>query len=60
MDLQKTKGGANMTAKDLAKEVGCTQSWVYYVAKQLGRLPTKEELLERKGKRGRPQKWEKE
>ena len=49
-----------MTAKDLAKEVGCTQSWVYYVAKQLGRLPTKEELLERKGKRGRPQKWEKE
>lgn len=48
-----------MTAKELAKAVGCSKSWVYYVAKQLGRLPTVEELLAKKGKCGRPQKWEK-
>ena len=48
-----------MTAKELAKAVGCSLTWVYVVAKQLGRLPTVEELLERKGKRGRPKKWEK-
>lgn len=46
-----------MTVKEIAKAVGCSQAWIYYVAKQLGRLPTVDELLARKGKRGRPKKW---
>ena len=49
-----------MKAKEIAKAVGCSVAWVYASAKKLGRLPTVEEMLERKGKRGRPQKWEKE
>ena len=46
-----------MSAKEIAKVVGCSLNWVYTVAKKLGRLPTVDEMLARKGKRGRPKKW---
>lgn len=45
-----------MTVKELAKECGCTTSWIYSLAKRFGRLPTVEEVNERKGKGGRPPK----
>jgi hypothetical protein len=57
MCTNQTKGGVNMGVKDIAKRVGCTTSWVYKVAKQLGRLPTVEEMLNKKGKSGRPRKY---
>ena len=46
-----------MTVKELAKKVGCTPSWVYKKAKQLGRLPTEDELIAVKGKVGRKPKY---
>lgn len=46
-----------MTVKEIAKECGCTPSWVYTLAKRLGRLPTVEEVNARKGKGGRPPKY---
>lgn len=51
-----------MNVKEIAKEANVTQSRVYQIAKQLGRLPTVEEIESRKGKRGRPKKykWEEE
>ena len=49
-----------MTVKDLAKECNCSRAWIYYIAKQLGRLPTIEEVKSRQGKPGRPVKWKSE
>ena len=49
-----------MTAKDIAKQSGCSVSRDYQVAKKLGRLPTAEELANRKNKRGRPIKYKEE
>lgn len=51
-----------MTVQELAKETNVTEARVYQIAKQLGRLPTVEEIESRKGKRGRPKKykWEEE
>lgn len=46
-----------MTVQELAKEANVTEARVYQIAKKLGRLPTVEELKERKGKRGRPKKY---
>ena len=46
-----------MTIKELAEETGVTERRVYQLAKQLGRLPTVEEIESRKGKRGRPKKY---
>lgn len=44
-----------MTAKELSEKTGLSTSRVYQLAKKLGRLPTIEELNERKGwKPGRP------
>lgn len=45
-----------MTAKEIAKAANCSINWVYAMAKEFGRLPTVEEILQRKGKRGRPRK----
>lgn len=45
-----------MTIKELAKAANCSVARVYQVAQILGRKPTLEEILERKGKRGRPAK----
>lgn len=46
-----------MCVNDIAKQVGCSRSWVYKIAKQLGRLPTVQEMLDKKNKRGRPKKY---
>ena len=47
-----------MTVKEIAKQSGCSIYWVYALRRRLGRLPTVEEINERKGKRGRPFKDE--
>ena len=49
-----------MTAKELAEQSGVPLWKVYYVAYKLDRLPSVEELLSYKAKRGRPLKWVKE
>lgn len=46
-----------MTVQELAEKANVTESRVYQLAKILGRLPTLEEIEERKGKRGRPRKY---
>ena len=43
-----------MTVKELAKAANCSQARVYQMARTLGRKPTVDELLQRKGKCGRP------
>jgi hypothetical protein len=50
-------GGVKMTAKELAKESKVPLWKVYYVARKLGKLPSVDELLNWKQKRGRPIKW---
>ena len=47
-----------MTVQELAKKANVTERRVYQIAKKLGRLPTLGEIEERKGKRGRPKKYE--
>ena len=47
-----------MTVQELAEKTNVTEARVYQIAKRLGRLPTVEEIESRKGKRGRPQKYE--
>ena len=47
-----------MTVKELAEQANVTERRVYQLAKRLGRLPTVEEIESRKGKRGRPRKYE--
>jgi sugar-specific transcriptional regulator TrmB len=49
--------GEQMTVKELAELANVTERRVYQIAKKLGRLPTLEEIEERKGKRGRPKKY---
>lgn len=50
-----------MTPKELAKESGVKLWKVYYVAERLGRLPSVDELVNWKPKRGRPStKWKDE
>lgn len=49
-----------MTVKDLAEQANVTERRVYQIAQRLGRLPTIEEIEERKGKRGRPKKYQTE
>lgn len=46
-----------MTAKEIAKKADCSVSWVYDLRKELGRLPSVEEVMKRKGKKGRPVKY---
>ena len=43
-----------MSIKELAKICNVSQARVYQLASLLGRVPTQKELLERKGKAGRP------
>ena len=59
--LKKTdifKKGERMTVQELAEKTNVTEARVYQLAKKLGRLPTIAEVEERKGKRGRPKKYE--
>ena len=46
-----------MTAKELAEKSGVKLWKVYYIADKLGRLPSADELVNWKRKRGRPTKW---
>ena len=46
-----------MKPKEIAKQANCSVSRVYQVAKKIGRLPTVEEIANRKNKRGRPTKY---
>lgn len=46
-----------MTVKELAKKAHCSASWIYHIARELDRLPTLEEVLARKNKVGRPNKY---
>lgn len=47
-----------MTVQELAEKANVSERRVYQLAKELGRLPTVEEIESRKGKRGRPKKYE--
>lgn len=49
-----------MTVKELAEQANVTERRVYQMAKKLGRLPTLDEIESRKGKRGRPKKYQTE
>lgn len=49
-----------MTVKELAEQANVTERRVYQIAKKLGRLPTIDEIESRKGKRGRPKKYQTE
>ena len=51
------KGVQVMTIKEIAKKANCSVSWVYNIAKRLGRLPTVEEITKLKGTVGRPKKY---
>lgn len=46
-----------MKVKELAKKARVSEARVYQLARMLDRLPTVEELIERKGKKGRPSKY---
>lgn len=46
-----------MTVEKLAKTCQCSKSWIYKLCKDYGRLPTIEEVKQRKNKCGRPQKY---
>lgn len=46
-----------MTVKELATKCECSKTWIYKMAKRLGRLPTYNEVMARKGKVGAPIKW---
>lgn len=49
-----------MTVQELAEATNVTEARVYQLARKLGRLPTIDEIESRKGKRGRPKKYESE
>lgn len=46
-----------MTVKEIAEKTGRSEAWIYLLAQKLGRLPTIKEVEERKGKKGRPPKY---
>lgn len=58
MVVSKKKKGEKMTVQELAEKANVTERRVYQLAKKLGRLPTVDEIESRKGKRGRPKKYE--
>jgi hypothetical protein len=55
------EGGETMkiTVEELAKVANVSKSRIYQIKQKLGRMPTFEEVMERKGKVGRPIKEEK-
>ena len=57
MVLQKSIKEKQMTPKELANKTNVSLARVYQLAKKFNRLPTVEEILEKKGKVGRPAKY---
>lgn len=57
LGYQYTKGGAKMTAKEVAEKSKMPLWKVYYVARKLGRLPSVDEIVNWKQKVGRPLKY---
>ena len=49
-----------MRVQILSEKTGVSVGRIYQLARQLNRLPTEEEILERKGKVGRPCKYKNE
>lgn len=47
-----------MKIKEIAEQAKCSKSRVYQLKNFLNRVPTVEEVVQRKGKRGRPYKYE--
>ena len=47
-----------MTPKELSQKTNVSIARVYQLARKLNRLPTVEEILERKGKIGAPKKYD--
>jgi predicted transcriptional regulator len=45
------------TVKSIAEKTGRSRTWIYEICKELGRLPTVEEVNARKNKVGRPKKY---
>jgi hypothetical protein len=52
--VQKQMEVQKLRAVDIANKANCSVGRVYQLARELGRLPTVEELNQRKNKRGRP------
>ena len=51
-----------MTVIELAEKTGVSRTWIYEMCRRLGRIPTVEEVVNRKAnglmkKMGRPQKY---
>ena len=51
-----------MTVIELAEKTGVSRTWIYEMCKRLGRIPTVDEVVNRKtnglmNKMGRPQKY---
>lgn len=46
-----------MTIREIAEQSRLSERRIYQIAKQLGRMPTLEEVEKRKEKRGRPNKY---
>ena len=46
-----------MTIKEIASMTNRSESWIYALSRKLGRLPTLEEVNNRKHKRGAPKKY---
>lgn len=45
------------TVKTISEKTGRSERWIYMLCKKLGRLPTVDEVNERKSKKGRPLKY---
>lgn len=46
------------TVKSIAEKTGRSEAWIYMLCRKLGRLPTIEEVNNRKNRKGRPKKYE--
>lgn len=51
------KKSSGQSVEQVANNAKCSKSWVYTLSRRLGRLPTVEEITERRGKMGRPKTY---
>lgn len=45
------------TVKSIAEKTGRSEAWIYTLCRELGRLPTIDEVNDRKNRKGRPKKY---